>query len=103
MTSEEESEDERVPNHLVAVCSLTYQATHKKLLASITLDPTREDFEAQECDHALLKLRKTCWEEGPLPLSVTEKPMAPNDWWRLLVWVVWLRQAPLGAFCIVLA
>ena len=30
MTSEEESEDERVPNHLVSVRTLTYQAPHKK-------------------------------------------------------------------------
>ena len=48
MTSEEELEHERVPNHLVAVRSLTYQATHKKLLAHVTLDPTPEDLEAQE-------------------------------------------------------
>ena len=49
MTSEEESEDERVPNHLVSVRTLMYQATHKKLFAPVTLDPTPEDFEAQEC------------------------------------------------------
>ena len=49
MTLEEESEDERVPNHLVSVRTLTYQATHKKLLAPVTLDPTPEDLEAQEC------------------------------------------------------
>ena len=49
MTSEEESEDERVPNHLVSVRTLAYQATHKKLLAPLTLDPTPEDVEAQEC------------------------------------------------------
>ena len=49
MTSEEESEDERVPNHLVSVRTLTYQVTHKKLLAPVTLDPTPEDLEAQEC------------------------------------------------------
>ena len=49
MTSEEESEDERVPNHLASVRTLTYQATHKKLLAPVTLDPTPEDLEAQEC------------------------------------------------------
>ena len=49
MTSEEESEDERVPNHLVSVRTLTYQATHKKLLAPVTLHPTTEDLEAQEC------------------------------------------------------
>ena len=49
MTSEEESEDERVPNHLVSVRTLTYQATHKKLLAPDTLDPTAADLEDQEC------------------------------------------------------
>ena len=49
MTSEEESEGERVPNHLVSVRTLTYQATHKTLLAPVTLDPTPEDLEAQEC------------------------------------------------------
>ena len=49
MTSYEESEGERVPNHLTLVCTLTYQATHKKLLAPVTLDPTPEDLEAQEC------------------------------------------------------
>ena len=49
MTSEEESEDERVPNHLALVRTLTYQATHKKLFAPITLGPTPEDLEAQEC------------------------------------------------------
>ena len=54
MTSEEESEDERVPNHLVSVRSLTYQATHKKLLAPLTLDPTPEDLEAQECVRSLI-------------------------------------------------
>ena len=40
MTSEEESEDERVTNHLTSVRILTYQETHKKLLAAVTLDPT---------------------------------------------------------------
>ena len=49
MTSEEESEDERGPNHLVSVRTLTYQATHKKLLAPVSLDPIPEDLEAQEC------------------------------------------------------
>ena len=49
MTSDGESEDERMPNDLAAVRTLTYQATHKKLLAPVTLDPTPEDFEAQEC------------------------------------------------------
>ena len=44
MTSEEESEDERVPNHLVSMRTLTYQATHKELLAPVTLDPTHQRF-----------------------------------------------------------
>ena len=48
MTSEEQSEDERVPNHLTSVRTLTYQATHKKLLVAVTLDPTPDDLEAQE-------------------------------------------------------
>ena len=52
MTSEEESEDEGVPNHLISVRTLTYQATHRKLLAPVTLDPTPEDLEAQECVHS---------------------------------------------------
>ena len=43
MTSEEESENERVPNRLASVRTLTYQVTHKKLLAPVTLDPTPED------------------------------------------------------------
>ena len=49
MTSEEDSEDERVPNHLASVRTLTYQATNEKLLAPVTHDPTPEDLEAQEC------------------------------------------------------
>ena len=49
MTSEEESGDEKVPNYLASVRTFTYQATHKKLLAPVTLDPTPEDLEAQEC------------------------------------------------------
>ena len=49
MTSEEESEDEKMRNHLASVRTLTYQTTHKKLVAPVTLDPTPEDFEAQEC------------------------------------------------------
>ena len=49
MTSKEKWEAERVPNHLVTVCTLTYQASHKKLLAPVTLDPPLEGLEAQEC------------------------------------------------------
>ena len=40
MPSEEESGDERLRNHLASVRTLTYRATHKKLLAPVTLDPT---------------------------------------------------------------
>ena len=49
MTLQEESEDERVPNYLVSVRTLTHLATHKRLLAPVTLDPTPHDLEAQEC------------------------------------------------------
>ena len=49
MTLEEELEDERLPNHLTSMRTLTYQATHKKLLAPVTFDPTTNDLEAQEC------------------------------------------------------
>ena len=38
-----------MPHHLISVSTLTYQATHKKLLAPVTLDPTPEYLEAQEC------------------------------------------------------
>ena len=48
MTSEEESEDERVPNRLVLTLTLAYLATHKKLLAPVPLDPSPEVSEAQE-------------------------------------------------------
>ena len=37
------------------------------------------------CVHALRKLGKGYSVGGPLPLSATEKLMAPNDYWRLLV------------------
>ena len=57
MTSEKESEYERVPDHLVSVRILTYRVTHKKLLAPVTLDPTTED----------LELKKSCWAGEPLP------------------------------------
>ena len=49
MTSEGESEDERVQNHLASVRTLTYQAPHKKLPAPVTSDPTPEHLEPQEC------------------------------------------------------
>ena len=49
MTSEEESEDERVPNDQASVRTLKYQVTQKQLLALINLDATPEDFQAQEC------------------------------------------------------
>ena len=47
MTSDKESEDERVPNHLASVRTLTYQAPHKKLLTLVTLDPTPDNLDAQ--------------------------------------------------------
>ena len=37
------------------------------------------------CVQALQKLRKSYWVAGSLPLSATEKLMAQNDCWRLLV------------------
>ena len=46
---EEESEDERVPNHLVLVRTLTYQATHKKPFAPVTFEPVPEHLKAQGC------------------------------------------------------
>ena len=49
VTSEKESEDEGVPNHLALVRILIYQATHKNRLAPVTLDPTPKNLEAQEC------------------------------------------------------
>ena len=47
MTSDAEAEDERVPKHLASVRTLTYQATHDKLLTPVTLDPTPDDLDAQ--------------------------------------------------------
>ena len=65
MTSEEESEDERVPNHLVSVRNVTYQATHKKFIAPVTLDPTPEDLEAQECMRSrIAKIQKELLSGG---------------------------------------
>ena len=79
MTSEEESEDERVPNHLASVRTLTYQATH-------TLDPTPEDSEAQEfVVHAFQNSRKSYSAGGPLLSSATEELMAASNCWPLLV------------------
>ena len=76
MTSVEESQDERVPNHLASVRTLTYQATHKKLLAPVTLDPGPNK---NACVHALQKLKKCYRAGGPLPLSATERLTAPSD------------------------
>ena len=86
MNSEEDSEGERVPNHLASVRTLRYQATHKKHLAPFTLDPTPKIWRRKNaCVHALQKLRKSYWVGEPLPLSATQKLMAPNNYWRLLV------------------
>ena len=69
VTLEEESGYERVPTHLVSVRTLTYQATHKKVLAPLNLHPTPEDFlrDKNACLHALQKLKKNYWPGGPLP------------------------------------
>ena len=82
MTSEEELEDERVPNHLASVRTLTYQATHKKLLAPVTLDPTPEDLEAQECVRSrIAKIEKELL--GGRATTVRRYPKT-NDTKRLL-------------------
>ena len=74
MTSEEESVHERVRNHLVCVRTLTYQASHKKLLAPHTLEPTPEDFQAQECVRSCIaKLKKSCWAVGATTMKRYQK------------------------------
>ena len=74
MTSEEESENERVPNHLASMRTLTYQATHKKLLAPVTLDPTPEDLEAQECVRSrIVKIDKELWGRGATTIKSYRK------------------------------
>ena len=73
MTSEEESDDERVANNFASLRNLTYQATHKKLLAPVTLDPPPRIWRHKNsCVHALRKLKKSYWVRGPLPLSATK-------------------------------
>ena len=68
ITPEEELEEERVPNHWVSVCTLTYQATHEKLLAPVTLDPTPTMWRCKNaCVQALQKLKQSYWAGGPLP------------------------------------
>ena len=86
MTSEEESENERVPIDLASMRTLTYQATHKKILARLTLDPT-PNFSRRKnvCVHTLQKLRKSYLVEGPLPSSANKNLRAPHNYWRLLV------------------
>ena len=60
MTSGEEWEDERVRNHLALVRTLTYQGTHKKLLAPVILTATPKIWRRKNaCFHALQKLTKT--------------------------------------------
>ena len=78
MTFEEESEDKTGPNHLVSVRSFTYQGTHKKFVALVTLDPTPEEVEAQEC--VCSHIAKI--EEGLLS-RLTRRLTAPSlCWWR---------------------
>ena len=82
MTSEEESEDERVPNHLASVRTLTYQATQDKLLAPVTLDPTPSDLEAQECvGSRIAKIEKKCLGGG---LTTVKRYRKTNGTKRLL-------------------
>ena len=86
MTSEEESEDERLPNHLVSMRTLTYQATHKKLLAPVTLDPTPENLEAQECVCSrIAKIEQALLGGRATTVKCYRKLKAPHDCWRLLV------------------
>ena len=50
------------------------------------------------CVHALQKLRESYWVGGPVPLSATEKLMAPSNCWRLLVLVA--LSPPKNLFCL---
>ena len=87
MTSEKESRDERLPNHLPSVRTLTYQETHKKLLAPVTLDPTPEDLEAQECvGSRIAKIEKDLLGGAAATVKRYRKK-APHDCWQLLVLV----------------
>ena len=80
ITSEGESEDERVPNHLASVRTLTYQATHKKLLAPVTLDPTPEHFTAQECvPSRIAKNEKELWGRRATTVNRYRKPNASSQ------------------------
>ena len=74
MTSEEESEDERVPNHLASVRTRTYQATQKKLLAPVTLDATPDNLEAQECVRSrIAKIEKESFDGGATTVNCYRK------------------------------
>ena len=86
MTSEEESEAERVPNHLVpgAPSHIKRPTKNSSLPLLLTL-PQRIWRRNNACVHTLQKLRKSYCVGEPLPLSATEKVMAPNDHLRLLV------------------
>ena len=68
MTLEEESDDERVPNHLASVRNLTHQATHKTLLRPVTLDPPPKICRRKNvCPYAWQNLKKRYLAGGPLP------------------------------------
>ena len=74
MTSHEESEDEKVPLRLISVGSLTYQATHKKVLAPVSLDPRPEDLERQECVRSGIgEIRKELLSWGATTLKRYQK------------------------------
>ena len=74
MTSEEEWEHERMLNHSASVLTSTYQATHRTLFAPITLDPTPEDFEAQECVRSnIAKIGKELLAGGATTVKRSQK------------------------------
>ena len=55
-------------NHLVSVRILTYQATHKKILAPVTLDPTPRVWRHRNaCFHVLPNSKKGFLAVGPIP------------------------------------
>ena len=82
MTSEEESKDGRVPNHLVAVPSFAYQTTHNKIAAPITLDPTPKDFEAKECVPShIAKIEKELLGGGATTVKRSQKSNGTKRLW----------------------
>ena len=66
---EEESEDERPPNHLVLVRTFRYHPTEKKIsFAPLLLTPSpKMGRRKNACVHTLQKLRESYLAGGPLP------------------------------------